>query len=214
MDANESFYKGVRPSDLRFDNVHLLAEFIQGAGVLVNESAALQADSKELLSNALVISKEGVVSLEVASEKLKVSAAEAQQAISDTINHNGGELVAVLNDAIGAIRKSGTELIRQSSQAIVAPASEMKQAAAELIEAAALSEASRAAASDARMKMIDYRRELDAYEVLVQKRCKESVSRAMVGLSFWGRLAAAFVPPIATLSIPKAPARTTSKTSK
>lgn len=207
MDSKETFYKGVRASDLRFDNVHLLAEFVQCAGILVNEAAGLQADSKELLSGALAISKEGTAAFEKGSDQMKATIGKAERAFRETIDNKGGELALLLNEAIGATRKIGIDLILQSRQAISAQTAGLTQAVVQLAQAANRAEANRVAANEARMKLNDYQKKLCDYEVVVHRRCKEALSNATAGLSFSDRVWSVFMPSKITVSVPKAPAK-------
>ena len=105
MDA-EAIYKGVRPSDLRFENVHQLAEFIAQAQRLVDTAMTTDVASKQMLAGALTISREGVARLQ-----------KAQAAFDASVESKGGALVDQLSDVRDSLRDAGVDLIMKSGEA-------------------------------------------------------------------------------------------------
>lgn len=201
-----SIYDNIRPSDLRHEHPHALAEMVQDLQDLADTITSAQTDSKKLLSGALLASKEGAVHLKEASLNLRATTEQAQRVFSETIEHKSEELILTLNEAINVIRKDTAILIQRSNQTMLETTAKLTNVASQLALVAAEADAKRATVIETRLKLTDYRRNLDVHQAIVQKQCKEAVAKATAGLSFLERLWAVFMPPKITVNIPKAPA--------
>lgn len=184
MDPLENeLFRGVRPSDLRFENAHLLAEYIHQTQALVDSAAATQKDSKNLLYGVHIITRDGV-------QRFKAA---------------GDDLAAIAATAMSGIRAVGADLIDESRRAILLPVTELTAAAKRLEAAAAAAEKERQEASDASTEFIRYQEEVDTYVATTLS----SLNAELGARSFWKRLVDVFAPTKVTISATKAPARPT-----
>jgi len=202
---------GLREDDFKRMWPRALARIMGQLQELTDSLVDATSNSSDLLSGAMVTSQEGVQRLNEAGMQLKIIADDVQRDIRETVDKKSEELVVGISAAVEGIRDAGVELILQSGRAILTPVTTLNEGVERLIRASNEAEISRVALSDARMKLIDYRRDLDVYEVLVLKRCKDAISKATSGPTLMDRVLAVFWSPSAIVNMPKPPVKPTIK---
>ena len=159
--------QGARPSDARFENIHLLAEFIHQAQALSNSAAATQLTSNHLLEGVHIITRDGV-------ERFRIA---------------GTVLASIANTTTLEIREVGTEMIAKSKLAIELPVTKLTTAALRLEAAAEAAVKERREASDACVALDEYSRQINAYAI----RVLASLNAKLSGRSLWERVVDVFV---------------------
>lgn len=203
----EDLLQHMRETDLRHGYGWALAEMIREMQLLVDSVAASQGNAKQLLSAALITSREGIERFREASTDLRTVADAAQQDIVVTLEDQLNKVIAQLGEKLSEIKDSGAQSLLLADRAFQAPAAKLALGIDQLVRASKEAEASRDAHSASRARLADYMKELDAYEALVIRRCQEAVDRAGAGLSVMQRLKNVFYPIKPRVSIPKPPGR-------
>ena len=200
-------YDNTRPTDLRHEHAHALAEMVQELERTADKVAMGKREAAQLISGALVTSKEGVARFETAGKRLAATVEASTEHFARAVDEKGGSLIHHLAGVARDLALAGDAVALQSVNAMQAPTELLTAAAVRLEAAAAEAESNRATASDARMKLIDYRKEIDAHEGLVHQRLAEAKAKAYAGLGFWARVWAVVSPPTVAANIPAAPVR-------
>jgi len=137
----QELFEGVRPSDMRYENFHVLAEYIDQAQELINSSNSTQEMSKMLLSAVHTLTKEGVPKFNVASDNL----------------------ATVANSAIASFNRAGKDFLIESERAFNSPVSKLIEAAERLEAAAQDAKREKLQATIEIGKLARYREEVDKY---------------------------------------------------
>lgn len=202
MGDPKELFKGVRPSDLRYENIHLLAEYIAQAQRLVDTAAATDAESKRLVSTALGLSKEFVRRFESAGAQL-----------GEVIDVSKADLIQGLELVTGKLAEAGEKLVLKTATAIKEPAAAINQATARLLATSATAEANLLAASDERTKLVEFKAEVEKYLQDVMAHERDSAKRIAAAQArydnsgFLKRVSFVFAPPAVTVTLAPPPVR-------
>jgi hypothetical protein len=192
--STSDIYDDLRPGDMRHLYPHALAEMVRELSELTDNIVQAQENAQNLLNEINAISSGGLGRLreagEILSEVVDASKSDIEQAIDTKV----ARLESAVNSASLGLREAGAGLIRQSTQAITGSVDNLMAAALRLEKAAEAAENSRLLADASRVRLMDYRKELESYESLVHRRCKEAIASASAGATLKERLIAVFRP--------------------
>ena len=189
MSDSRELYTGVRPSDVRFDNVHVLAEYIEAAQRFVDATA--QGQGRIVTDTQTLLTKTD----RIASELHKI--------------HNGSRALLA-----GAVHLS--ETLNTNTHAIKNGLHSELDHALERIENANKNAHEKSASmlekmTNSLIQNIETKLHLDAYKKEVENYCTDCQSavksyiKSERNKSFLHRLAALFSNPEPTIALPSAP---------
>jgi hypothetical protein len=198
-------YEDVRSADLRFEWPHALAEMVKDSRSLAADIANAQATSCEILDKTSTIHSTALAQLlEIGGRIQEISEATVSE-INSVVDVKIVEVTNAVDVGIKSIEASSTQLIKQSSDAVINHTQEILRRTTKLLEASDKADKSRIEANDARMRLMDYRTQLDVYEATVLRRCREALANAGAGLSLWGRIKLVFSPEQAEVQMTRPP---------
>lgn len=205
-------YKGVRPSDMRFENIHLFAEYIAQAQRLVNTADATQQQSKELLEGALAVTRAAVEEFRASSAQLHKAGLQVATEVGSALDERRALFVGALRDAVGGLGHAAGGLIKQTGAAAAVHATRLsvqadriREAASRLELVAAEAVQGQRSADDAAARLEVRRAEIQRYELACFQRIKAAEERLYKGVSLWTRVRFVFKPQRPALQLPRRP---------
>ncbi|MGQ2956582.1 hypothetical protein [Hydrogenophaga sp. ANAO-22] len=207
-------YKGVRPSDLRYDNVHILAEYIARAQRFADSATRIEASAERLVKESCEAREEGLRSLQSLLHQQK----SAFQAINAELRATAEHLAGGLTSAILAIHSAGERnLLRADETAkriyenLADRAEGLNQSANRLEKGAMKAEASRGQALDEIERLQAFRSELERFERESLARIGEARVELYKGVGLWDRICFVLFPPVPVVRATRPPHRLPSR---
>jgi len=204
----KQLYGGVRPSDLRFDNWHVLAEYIAQTQQLVTALSKTQERSEHLLHEATSTSQRGMDEFKALSKSIAAEGGKLGAALGAVVEREARALVhgiASAQAAGGSAIFQASEIVRARCQELVCQASKLSAAAARLEKATVHAVAEQEKLQDSFSKLQSYKVQMDRYEVAMISRIEEAKRKFYQGVSLSNRLLFVFFPPATSVVQPKRP---------
>jgi hypothetical protein len=210
MGAAEDLFAGIRPSDLRFDNVHILAEYIARAHRFTDSATRIEKSAEQLVQGAMRTTQEGVKQFQAAVKRMQSEFKGLDDLLRRAVDAAGLEIA----NAVAEAHTSGARSILQASEVtsrhhaeLASRAAEVNQAAARLEQAAALAEANRQRSHEELEKLQAFRRELVQFEGESRASIADARAKLYRGVGLWRRVVYVFAAPVPEVRNPKAPSR-------
>jgi len=146
MGAAEDLFAGVRPSDLRYDNVHILAEYIARAQRFSDSATQIEKSAERLVQGAVRTTEEGVKQFQATVKRMQAEFRCLEGLLQRALETAGNEIAKAVAEShtSGAIRiREAGEVTRQHTAELASRAAAVNQAAARLEQSAALAETNR-----------------------------------------------------------------------
>lgn len=214
MEEPNDLYKGVRPSDLRFDNVHILAEYIARAQRFADSATRIEASAKLLVKESCEAREEGLRSF----QSLLSQQRSAFRAIDAELRASSEQLAGRLTSAILAIHSAGEGNLLKADEAakgiyknLVDRAEKLSHSANRLEKGALKAEASRGQALDEIERLQAFRSELERFERESLARIGEARAELYKGVGLWDRICFVIFPPVPVVRATRPPSRLPSR---
>lgn len=210
MEAPKDLFEGVRASDLRFDNLHILAEYITRAQRVVDSATRIEASAERLVEGGIKTTEEGVRQFQAALRQMQSAFNTLQGQVSLVVNATGNKIACAVADAhiAGAsyILQMG-EFAKLSYQGLISRTDEVTMAAERLEQAADKAEASRRLAHDEHEQLRAFKLEVERYEQESLTRLSDAKASLYEGVGLWLRLCYVLFPPVPVVRETKRPIR-------
>lgn len=214
MDAPKDLFEGLRPSDLRFDNVHVLAEYISRAQRFADSATRIEASAEQLVKESCEAREEGLRRF----QSLLRQQRSAFQAIEAELRASSEQLAGRLTNAILAIHSAGERNLLQADEAakgiyknLADRAEKLNHSANRLEKGAMKAEASRGQALDEIERLQAFRSELERFERESLARIGEARAELYKGVGLWDRICFVLFPPAAVVRATRPPNRLPSR---
>lgn len=214
MEAPKNLYEGVRPSDLRFDNVHILAEYIARAQRFADSATRIEASAEQLVKESCEAREEGLRRF----QSLMHQQRSVFQAINAELRATAEHLAGRLTTAILAIHSAGEgNLLRADAAAkeiyenLTDRAEKLNDSANRLEEGAMKAEASKGQALDEIERLKAFRSELERFEWESLARMGEAKVELYKGVGLWKRICFVLFPPAPVVRATRPPNRLPSR---
>lgn len=210
MGAKEDLFAGVRPSDLRFDNVHILAEYIARAQRFADSATRIEASAEQLVHGAMATSEQGVRQFQAALRQMQSEFKALQNQLRCVVEAAGRDIAKAVADAHASgasyILQVG-EVAMQRYEGLASRADGVSRAAQRLERAAEQAEANRQLAHEELEQLRTYKSGLEQFELESLTRISDARARLYQGLGLWQRLCYVAFPPVPVLREAKIPSR-------
>jgi hypothetical protein len=208
MGTAEDLFAGIRPSDLRFDNVHILAEYIARAQRFSDAALKIEKSAERLVQGAVRTTEEGVKQFRTAVARMRTEFEGLDGHLRRSVDVAGAEIAHAVSEAHASGAASifqAAELTRQHAGHLANQATAVSQVAERLEKAAALAEASRQSSLDELARLRTYKLELAQFESESQARIAEARAGLYRGAGLWRRVVYVLFPPVPYVRGPKPP---------
>jgi hypothetical protein len=208
MGAAEDLFAGIRPSDLRYDNVHILAEYIARAQRLSDSAVQIEKSAERLVQGAVRTTEEGVKQFRTVVTRMQSEFKGLQGHLRQAVDAAGEEIAKAVSEAhaFGAASiVQAAELTRQHAGDLANQATAVSQVAERLEQAAALAVANRQSSLDELARLRTYKLELAQFETESKARIAEARAGLYRGAGLWRRVVYVLFPPVPDVRGPKAP---------
>lgn len=210
METPEDLFKGIRPSDLRFDNVHILAAYIARAQRFADCATRIETSAEQLLRGAIETSEEGVRQFETVVQQMRSEFKGLQSQLTSVVDtmgrHIARAVIAAHKDGASCILQAGEEA-KQRYRGLDDRADEVRLAAKRLEEAAENAEATRLRAHEELDQLRAFKSELVRFERESLTRISDARARLYEGVGLWQRVSYVPFPPVPVVRASKAPTR-------
>jgi len=210
MGAAEDLFAGVRPSDLRYDNVHILAEYIARAQRFSDSATQIEKSAERLVQGAVRTTEEGVKQFQATVKRMQAEFRCLEGLLQRALETAGNEIAKAVAEShtSGAIRiREAGEVTRQHTAELASRAAAVNQAAARLEQSAALAETNRQRCHEDLEKLQTFKRELVQFESESQASIAAAKANLYRGVGLLQRVVYVFSPPVPVVRDPKAPSR-------
>ena len=213
MEAPNDLYKGVRPSDLRFDNVHILAEYIARAQRFADSATRIEASAEQLVKESCEAREEGLRRFQSLLRQQRSSFQGIDAELRATAEH----LADRLTSAILAVHSAGEHNLLQADETAkriyknLADRAEKLSHSADRLESCAMkAAASRGQALDEIERLQAFRSELDRFEKESLARIGAARAELYKGVGLWDRICFVLSPPAPVVRATRPPNRLSS----
>ena len=210
MGAAEDLFAGIRPSDLRYDNVHILAEYIARAQRFSDSATQIEKSAERLVQGAVRTTEESVKHFRTLVTRMQSEFKGLESLLQQSLNAAGNDISKAVAEAHAAgadcILQAG-ELTRERTAQLVSRAAEVNRAAVRLEEAAVLAEANRQRLYEELEKLQVFEQELVQFESESKARIAAARSALYRGAGLWQRIVYVFSAPVPSVRDAKAPIR-------
>lgn len=210
MEAAEDLFAGIRPSDLRYDNVHILAEYIARAQRFSDSATQIEKSAEKLVQGSMRTAEDGVKQFRTLLSRMQSEFKGLESLLRQSLDAAGNEIAEAVSEAHAAgahcILQAG-ELTREHTAQLASRATDVYSAAVRLEDAAALAEAARQRSYEQLEKLQVFKRELVQFESESKVRIAAARSELYKGLGLWQRIVYVFSAPVPTVRESKAPSR-------
>lgn len=213
MYPERNLFDGSRSSDLRFDNLHILAEYIARAQRVVDSAKQIQESSEQLVQVAMKSAENCVKSVQAVQRQMKVDFDALLEQVTRSAKdagNNAAKVVAGAHAYGGDYLSAMGEAVRMRHSMLEDRASEIVQTAARLEKSVARAEECRKQAQDELEQLRRFKIELTRYEQASLKRVSDAEQKLYGGLSLTDRIWLVFFPRATEVKIGKPPVRPTS----
>lgn len=214
MDAPKDLFDGVRPSDLRFDNVHILAEYIARAQRFADSAMRIEASAEQLVKESCEAREEGLRRFQSLLRQQRL----AFQAIDADLRATAEHLAERLTSAILAVHSAGEHNLLQADKAAKGiymnlddRAEKLSRSANRLEKGAMKAEESRGRALDEIERLQAFRSELERFERESLSRIGEARAELYKGVGLWDRICYVLFPPVPVMRATRPPTRLPSR---
>ncbi len=205
-------FDGVRASDLRFDNMHILAEYMARAQRFADSAVQIEACSERLVQEGIRTTEEGIRQFEAALRRMQSAFDTLQSQMGAVINATGINISKAVADA----HTAGASYILQMGQiaeltyeGLVSRAVEINIAADRLEQAAATAESNRRLAYDELERLQAFKSEVTKFERASLARLADAKVKLYQGVGLWQRICYVLLPPEPVVQEIKRPIRST-----
>ena len=210
MDASEDLFKGVRPSDLRFDNFHILADYIARAQRFADNATRIEASAEQLVQGAMKTTQEGVKQFQATLRQMQLEFMELQRHLSHVVTAAGIDIAKTVADAHEAGARYISfygEMAKVSYDGLATRTDEINLATARLEQAAEKTEATRLLAHDEFEQMRGFKLELARFERESLARLSDARASLYQEVGLWQRICYVPFPPVLVVLETKMPIR-------
>lgn len=208
--AHEDLFAGVRASDLRFDNVHILAEYIARAQRFADSATRIEASAEQLVQGAMETAEEGVRQFQAALRQMQSEFKALQNQLRRVVDAAGRDIAKAVADAHASgasyILQAG-EVANQRYEGLARRADQINLAAERLEQAAEKAEENRQLAHMELEQLGAFKSELVRFERESLARIADARASLYQGVGLWQRLCYVPFPPIPVLHETKVPSR-------
>lgn len=212
LEMPKGLYDGVRASDLRFDNLHILAEYVSRAQRFADSAMQIEASAARLVQEGIRTTEEGVRQFKAALREMQFALDTLQRQVGAIVNATGIDISKAVADAhmAGAsyILQAG-EIAKLSYEGLVSRAGEVGIAAERLEQAAAKAESNRWLAYDQLEQLQAFKSELTKFERASLARLTDANAKLYQGVGVWQRICYVMHPPVPVVQEIKRPIRST-----
>lgn len=210
MGTPEGLFAKFRPEDLRFDNGHVLAEYITRAQRFADSATRIENSAEQLVQGAMRTTESGIKQFKAAVGQLHAEFEGLQGQLRCLIGSVGADITKSVADAhtSGAsyIMQVG-EVAKQRLEVLVNRADEINAAAGRLEKAAETAEKSRQLAHQELERLRAFELELGQFERDAHARISDARADLYRGVGLWRRICFVPFPPAPVLLGVKAPRR-------
>ena len=203
-------YDGIRPSDLRFDNVHILAEFIARVERLADSASKIQASAEELARTVMKTAEAGSTQFLALQRQMPSEFKVLRSQLSQVVNTAGIDIAKAVADAhtSGAryIEATG-QIAKQRHESLESRVGEINVATKRLVHISEKAESSRLNALEEIERLRVFKVELESFERESLKRISGAKASLYKGVTWWRRIWYVLVPPAPVLGETKMPNR-------
>lgn len=210
MKGPNDLYKGVRPSDLRFDNIHILAEYIARAQRFADSATRIEASAEKLVKESCEAREEGLRRF----QSLLRQQRSAFQAIDAELRASSEQLAGRLASAVLAIHSAGERNLLLADEAakgiyknLADRAEKLNHSANRLEKGAMKAETSRGQALDEIERLRAFQSELERFERESLARIGEARAELYRGVGLWDRICFVLFPPVPVVRATRPPNR-------
>lgn len=210
MKPLKDLFKDVRPSDLRFDNVHILAEYITQTQKLADCVMSIHESAEQLVQSAMKSTEAGITSVRSVQQQLEIDFQVQLRQLSRVVNMAGGTIAKAVADA----HASGAsylddmgETVKARYEGLESRAEELERLAKRLELAAVRAEEDRRSAYEEHERLRAFEIELGKYERECMKRIADARASLEVGVGLWQRIWNVPFPPAISVRTAQAPKR-------
>lgn len=205
-------FDGVRASDLRFDNLHILAEYMSRAQRFADSAMQIEACAERLVKEGIKTTEEGVRQFEAALRRMQSAFDTLQSQMGAVVNATGINISKAVADAHAAgasyILQMG-QIAKLSYEGLVSRAGEINMAAERLEQAAAKAESNRRLAYDELERLQAFKSEVTKFERASLARLTDAKAKLYQGVGLWQRIRYVLLPPVPVVQEIKRPIRST-----
>lgn len=210
MGAEEDLFSGVRPSDLRFDNVHILAEYIARAQRFADSATRIETSAEHLVRGAMETTEQGVRQFQAALRQMQSEFKTLQNQLRRVVEAAGRDIAKAVADAHASgasyILQVG-EVTKQRYEGLASRADGVNQAAQRLEQAAEKAEANRQLAHEELEQLRAFRSDLAHFELESLARISDARAGLYKGAGLWQRLCYVAFPPVPVVREARIPSR-------
>lgn len=210
MGMPSDLFEGVRGADLRFDNPHILAEYITRAHRFSESATRIEESSERLLQGAVKTTEEGVQQFQLVQRQMQADFAGLQRVLRHTVTAAGTDIAK----AVAQAHESGAscisfygEMAKACRDELTTRADEVNQAAMRLERSSELAEAARQRVQAELEQLQAFKSEVMQFEHECHTRIFEARSKLFKGAGLWQRLCFVLFPPVPVLRETKMPKR-------
>lgn len=212
MGKPSDLFEGVRGTDLRFDNPHILAEYITRAHRFSESATRIEESSERLLQGAVKATEEGVQQFQLVQRQLQVEFAGLQRVLRHAVMAAGTDIAK----AVAQAHESGAscisfygEMAKVCRDELTIRADAVNQAAIRLERASEQAEVIRQRVQAELEQLRAFNSEVMQFEHECHTRIFEARSKLFKGAGLWKRLCFVLFPPVPVLRETKIPKRPT-----
>jgi hypothetical protein len=210
MGTSKDPFDGMRGSDLRFDNPHILAEYITRAHRFAESATRIEESAERLLQGAVKTTEEGVRQFQTALRQMKLEFAALKTDLRGVITAAGIDIARGVADAHESGAKCITfygQIAKASYDGLASRADEINMAAERLEKAAEKAESSRQHAHEEFEQLRAFKSELTRFEKESMTRISIAEARLFQGVGFCRRVWYVPFPPVPVAREIKMPIR-------
>lgn len=209
MRKDQNLFDGLRPSDMRFDHAHILAEFIARAQRFADSAERVEQRAEVLLKAAMKCSTEGIEQ----SRSIQQSARRSSEQLEAKLEAAYSRLVQMMSARIGdAYGEGAAQILKASSvseghfRTLASHADGVAAAAKKLEQAAATADESRRRLEVETERLRQATQELARAEANSLARLASARRRVYEGMDWTDRLGYVFFPPTRDMVLDNPPA--------
>lgn len=198
MRKDQTLFDGLRPSDMRFDHAHVLAEFIARAQRYANSAERVEQRAEALLDAAMKCSTEGIAQ----SRSIQQKALRSSEQLEAKVEGAYSRLVEMMCVRIGDAFGDGAKQIRKASSdaelyhlKLASHVNGVSAAAKRLEQAAAVAEEGRKRLEVEAERLRQATQELARREANSLARLAGARRKVYEGMDWADRLGYVFFPP-------------------
>lgn len=210
MGTPKDLFEGMRGSDLRFDNPHILAEYITRAHRFAESATRIEESAERLLQGAVKTTDEGVRQFQAALRQMKSEFVALKTDLRGVITAAAIDIARAVADAHESGAKCITfygQIAKVSYDGLASRADEINLAAERLEKAAEKVEVNRQLVHEELENLRTFKSELTRFEKESLTRISVAEARLYQGVGLWQRVCYVPFPPVPVARATKMPSR-------